>query len=37
MTGTDSSDEECVCDVCGETFESERDLDRHVHEVGLVD
>lgn len=25
------------CEVCGETFESEAALERHVHETGLVD
>jgi hypothetical protein len=25
------------CDVCGERFESEPALRRHVHDVGLVD
>jgi len=35
MTETES--DEVVCDICGETFESERELERHVHDVGLVD
>ena len=26
-----------VCEACGETFESEAALERHVHDVGLVD
>ena len=25
------------CAVCGKEFESEEALDRHVHEIGLVD
>jgi hypothetical protein len=25
------------CDVCGQRFESEAALRRHVHDVGLVD
>jgi transposase-like protein len=37
MNVTDSSDQQYVCDICGETFQSERALNRHVHEVGLVD
>ncbi len=37
MTATESSDEEYVCGVCGETFETKRALDRHIHEVGIVD
>jgi hypothetical protein len=37
MTATDSSDEEYVCGVCGEAFETEAELERHIHEVGLVD
>lgn len=28
---------EFVCEVCGQSFESEEALDRHVHDVGLVD
>lgn len=26
-----------VCEVCGETFESEAELEGHVHDKGLVD
>jgi hypothetical protein len=26
-----------VCEACGDSFESEAALERHVHEVGLVD
>jgi hypothetical protein len=29
--------DEYVCDVCDETFNSEEELRRHVHDVGLVD
>jgi hypothetical protein len=25
------------CEVCGEEFDTERELDRHVHDVGIVD
>lgn len=35
MTGTPAG--ELVCEVCGETFESKRALERHVHDAGLVD
>ncbi len=28
---------ELRCDVCGQRFESEAALRRHVHDVGLVD
>lgn len=35
---TDDTDaEEYVCEACGESFESEEALERHVREVGLVD
>ena len=37
MTDSESSEEEYVCGVCGESFPTERALERHVHEVGLVD
>jgi DNA-directed RNA polymerase subunit RPC12/RpoP len=30
-------DETYKCDVCGEEFESEEAVERHVHEVGIVD
>lgn len=33
----DDNDEEHVCEACGESFESEEALERHVREVGLVD
>lgn len=33
---TDQSGE-FVCDICEESFDSQRALERHVHEVGLVD
>lgn len=26
-----------VCEVCDETFESREALERHVHDVGIVD
>lgn len=29
--------DEYVCDVCEETFESERELRRHLYDAGLVD
>jgi hypothetical protein len=28
---------ECVCDICEERFDSEAELERHVHDAGLVD
>lgn len=30
-------DEEYRCEACGETFETRTALERHVHEIGLVD
>ncbi len=30
-------DDDYRCDACGVTFETERALTRHVHDVGLVD
>jgi hypothetical protein len=36
-TVTEPSTTEFVCEICNETFESERALERHVHDVGLVD
>ena len=35
MNGTES--EEYVCTVCGERFETEDELVRHVHDAGIVD
>ena len=32
----DDGDEEHVCEACGEAFETEAALKRHVHDVGLV-
>jgi hypothetical protein len=32
-----AEDETHRCGVCGEEFETEADLERHVHEVGIVD
>lgn len=26
-----------VCEACGDTFESEEALERHIQEVGLID
>lgn len=26
-----------ICEACGKTFESEEALERHIHNVGLVD
>ena len=37
MASPTAEDEEYECGVCGETFESEAALERHVHDVGLVD
>jgi DNA-directed RNA polymerase subunit RPC12/RpoP len=37
MTESESSSEEYVCEACGKSFETERALERHIHEVGLVD
>jgi hypothetical protein len=36
MERTDES-EPFVCEACGKSFESEEALERHVHDVGLVD
>lgn len=33
----DTDDEEYVCEACGESFESEEALERHIEEVGLVE
>ncbi len=33
----DDPDRPYECGVCGERFESEDELERHVHDVGLVD
>jgi DNA-directed RNA polymerase subunit RPC12/RpoP len=33
----DDSDDEYVCEACGERFESEEALEKHVHEVGLTE
>ena len=30
-------DDSYRCDACGETFETEAELERHVHDIGLVD
>lgn len=35
-TGESDADE-YVCDTCGERFESSEALEKHVHEVGLVE
>lgn len=37
MEKTTTHDGEHVCEACGKAFESEAELDRHVHEVGLID
>jgi|AntRauTorcE11898_2_1112593.scaffolds.fasta_scaffold21138_4 hypothetical protein len=34
---TETTGEEYVCEICEERFESERALERHVREVGLVE
>ena len=36
ITGSESPDEEYLCDVCNEPFPTEEAMDRHVHEEGLV-
>jgi DNA-directed RNA polymerase subunit RPC12/RpoP len=36
MTESESTDE-YVCGACGKSFPTEEALERHVHEVGLVD
>jgi DNA-directed RNA polymerase subunit RPC12/RpoP len=28
---------EYVCGICGERFDTEEELERHVHDVGIVD
>jgi hypothetical protein len=37
MDGEPNRDGEHVCEACERTFESAAELERHVHEVGLVD
>ncbi len=37
MDETPKRDEKHVCGACERTFESAAELERHVHEVGLVD
>ena len=40
MTGMNErteTDDEHVCAACGKAFESEAELERHVHDIGLVD
>jgi len=32
-----TDDESYECSVCGEVFDSEEEVDRHVHDVGIVD
>lgn len=34
---SEKTDHEYVCDACGDQFDSEAALERHIHEVGLVD
>lgn len=35
---TDTTDEETyTCEACGESFESEAALERHINDVGIVD
>lgn len=36
MTDTNETDRH-TCTVCGESFGSEAELERHVHDVGIVD
>lgn len=36
MTDTPDDDGH-TCDACGKSFDSEEELERHVHDVGLVD
>jgi DNA-directed RNA polymerase subunit RPC12/RpoP len=33
----DDTDDEYVCEACGEHFESEEALETHVHEVGMTE
>jgi hypothetical protein len=37
MAGSTPAREEFVCEACEKSFESEEALERHVHEIGLVD
>ena len=37
---TDADDgpgDDCVCEACEESFETEAALERHLHEAGLID
>lgn len=37
MNAESEESEALVCDACGKQFDSERELERHVRAVGLVD
>lgn len=37
MNETSDGSETYTCEACGKTFESEDALERHIHDVGLVD
>jgi|GEM_PF-2960843 hypothetical protein len=37
MTANEEENGEHVCEACGKAFETESALERHVHNVGLVD
>jgi hypothetical protein len=37
MENSTEHDEEHVCEACGKAFESEDELEQHVHDVGLVE
>ena len=37
MTDADDGHDDHVCEACEESFETAAALERHLHEVGLVD
>ncbi len=37
MSRSEPSDREHRCEICGESFPSAEALERHIHEIGLVE